>query len=103
VELACRKLLRQPAFQKPLADSIYVINNVPPQVIHYLKRHDPRIVPIHTAYEWRDKHHWDYGIFFTRGLDTLLKRSDWPPGGMIDSVTAGNTLLMAIVKRATAP
>src|SRR5690606_22824762 len=71
VEIACKKLLAQPAFRKPLRDSIYVVNNVPTQIIHYLKAHDPRIVPVHTAYEWRDRVRWDYGIFFTRGLDTL--------------------------------
>jgi hypothetical protein len=99
IELACRKLLQQPAFAAPIADSIYVANNIPTQVIYYLKKANPRIAIRHIGYEKRDTARWDYGIFATRGVDSFLKRGIWPPAGMVDSVVADRTLLFAIVKR----
>lgn len=102
-ETACRKLLQQRAFRKPLRDSVYVLNNIPPQINHYLKGYDPMIAIRHTAYEWRDSFRWDYAIFFTRGMDSIRKRTDWPPAGMIDSVMADRTLIMAVVKNPRKP
>ncbi len=97
-ERACKKLLQQGVFRRPLSDSVYVLNNIPTQINYYLKKHDPKIVTMHMSYEKRDSVNWDFGIFYTRGLDSLLKRKDWPPAGMIDSVVAEHTILMAIVK-----
>jgi hypothetical protein len=99
VETACNKLLKQPSFSRPLRDSVYVVNNVPSQIIYYLKKNDPMIAVRHVDYAQRNQYPWTYGVFYTRGLDTLLKRKDWPPPGMIDSVVADHTLLMAIIKR----
>lgn len=102
-EIACRKLLAQPAFRKPLRDSVFVLNNTPPQINYYLKRYDSAIAVRHTAYEWRDSFRWDYAIFFTRGIDSIRKRQDWPPAGMIDSVMVDRTLIMAVVKNPRMP
>jgi hypothetical protein len=98
VDVACKKLLKLPAFQKPLKDSIYVVDNVPSQITYYLRRYDPMIAVRHIDYARRNDYNWSYGIFYTRGLDSLRKRKDWPPQHMIDSVVADHTLLMAIVK-----
>jgi len=97
-ELACRKLLHQPVFNQSGHDSVFVLDNIPNQVIHYIKAYDPKVSLRHNAYESRDSMHWDFGIFYTRGLDSLLKRKDWPPAGIIDSVMADHTMIMAIVK-----
>lgn len=102
-ELATRKLLRQPAFRKPLRNPVHVLENIPPQINHYLKRYDSSIQIHHKPYEWRDTLEWDYAIFFTRGIDSIGKRRDWPPAGMIDSVMADRTLIMAIVKNPQKP
>jgi hypothetical protein len=99
VEIASRKLLKQEAFRRPLKDSVYVVNNVPTQINHYLKAHDPLISVRHIAYEHRDQFNWQYGVFATRSLDNLLERSDWPPVNMIDSVVVDGIILSAIVKR----
>ncbi len=99
VEIACRKLLRQPAFRTRIEDSVYVANNVPSQVVHYLKAASPRIAVKHLLYDARDEWPWDYALFATRGIDSIGRRQDWPPSGMIDSVVADGTLLIAIVKR----
>ncbi|MEO6833107.1 MAG: hypothetical protein ABI378_11360, partial [Chitinophagaceae bacterium] len=98
VELATQKLLRQRAFKKPLKDSVFVLANVPTQINYYLHRYDPKISVHHAAFEQRDSLKWNYGIFYSRGLDGILQRKDWPPKGMIDSVVIGRTIIMAIVK-----
>lgn len=98
VEIATEKLLQQEAFKKPLPDSVFVLDNVPTQINYYLHQYDSKISVRHVAYEKRDSVSWDYGIFYSRGLDGLLQRKDWPPKGMIDSVVIGRTVLMAIVK-----
>jgi 4-amino-4-deoxy-L-arabinose transferase-like glycosyltransferase len=98
VEMATEKLLQQAAFGKPLLDSVFVLDNVPTQIDYYLRRYDSKISIRHDAYVQRDSLSWDYGIFYSRGLDGLLHRKDWPPRGMIDSVVIGRTMLMAIVK-----
>lgn len=102
-ELATQKLLQQTAFQKPLQDSIFVLENVPTQINYYLQRYDLKIITRHAAFEQRDSLRWTYGIFYSRGLDGLLHRKDWPPKGMIDSVVIGQTVLMAIVKNPNQP
>lgn len=99
IELAVQKLVRNPQFKVPVDDSLYVANNVPTQVIHYLKKASPRIAVRHIGYEGRDTTRWDWGIFATRGLDTLLKRRDWPPAGTVDSVAVERRMLIAIVRR----
>jgi hypothetical protein len=99
VEAAFRKLVKQPALKKPLRDSIYIVDNVPTQIIYYLKRYDSMISVRHVDYAKRDSYPWNYGIFYTRGLDSLRMRKDWPPPHMIDSVVADHTLLMAIIRR----
>ena len=81
VALACKKLLRQPAFSALLKDSIYVADNVPSQVVYYLKKANPRIAVRHLLYDARESGHWDYALWATRGIDSFRRRGDWPPAG----------------------
>lgn len=97
VATATQKLLKYTKAY-PSKDSLRVLSNVPTQINYYLGKADPTILRIHTGPDWSGIKQWDYGVFYTRGLDSLPVRKDWPPVGMIDSVVADHTVLMAIVK-----
>lgn len=98
VQAASKKLLALPAFRQPLSDTVYVLENVPPQLQYYLHQYDPKISVQHAAYADRNKFRWDYGVFYSRGFDSVRKNPDWPPANCIDSIAVDGVMLMAIVK-----
>lgn len=98
VQIAVRKLLSLTTQHTANTDTIYVLENVPSQIQFYLQKANPKINVRHAAYFQRHDFRWDYGVFYSRGFDSVLHNKNWPPANCIDSVAVDGVMLMAIVK-----
>lgn len=84
--------------QKNLQDTMIVATNCIYPVQYYLAGKNIRTK--YVRYHEREKHAWDYGIFFSRFINRkFLLNNAWPPGELLHAEKVDDVPLGVVVKR----
>jgi tetratricopeptide (TPR) repeat protein len=88
--------------QKDLQDTLIVATNCIYPVQYYLAGKNIRTK--YVRYHEREKHAWDYGIFFSRFINRkFLLNNAWPPGELLHAEKVDDVPLGVVVKRISSP
>ena len=88
--------------QANLQDTLIVATNCIYPVQYYLAGKNIRTK--YVRYHEREKHAWDYGIFFSRFINRKFLLNDaWPPGELLYAEKVDDVPLGVVVKRRSSP